>query len=301
MMRLKINQMMISIQPVMILLLVHQSCQIETNLKRCQMTSESTLLDSIIVLVTQAKDKIHSDEMECLEASSGPRDCTDVFLNGNHTSGVYRIWPKSWMFTGSFDVYCDMDTDGGGWTVIQRRGDYGNPTDYFYKSWQEYKMGFGDIDKDFWLGNYWIFTLTNQGTYSIRFDLTDKEGEKRFALYREFRIDNEELYYRLHVKGFTGDAGDSLKYHNGLSFSTKDSDHDTYSGSCAESYKGGWWYGKCHSSNLNGLYLNGEHESYANGVNWKTWKGYHYSLKTVSIKIRPLNFDILVNNRNIPM
>ncbi|XP_076373437.1 techylectin-5A-like [Tachypleus tridentatus] len=120
--------------------------------------------------------------MECLEASSGPRDCTDVFLNGNHTSGVYRIWPKSWMFTGSFDVYCDMDTDGGGWTYLNT----------------VYTSSFG---------NYWIFTLTNQGTYSIRFDLTDKEGEKRFALYREFRIDNEELYYRLHVKGFTGDAG----------------------------------------------------------------------------------------------
>ncbi|XP_022236587.1 techylectin-5A-like, partial [Limulus polyphemus] len=172
--RHEIYQMMISIKPMMILLLVHQTCQIETNFDQCKLTSVSTVLDSINLLLTQAKQQIHSDELECLPTSPGPTDCTDVLLNGHRTSGVYRIWPKSWMFTGSIDVYCDMDTDGGGWTVIQRRGDYGNPTDYFYKSWQEYKMGFGDIEKDFWLGNYWIFTLTNQGTYSIRFDLRGK-------------------------------------------------------------------------------------------------------------------------------
>ncbi|XP_022257373.1 techylectin-5A-like [Limulus polyphemus] len=134
-------------------------------------------------------------ELECLTTSPGPIDCADVFLNGHRSSGVYRIWPKSWMFTGSIDIYCDMDTDGGGWIVIQRRGDYGNPTDYFYKSWQEFKMGFGDIEKDFWLG-----------TYSTKFDLRDKEIEKRFTLYRELRMDSEDLYYRLHVKCYTGDT-----------------------------------------------------------------------------------------------
>ncbi|XP_076342011.1 techylectin-5A-like [Tachypleus tridentatus] len=107
-------------------------------------------------------------------------------------------------------------------------------------------------------------------------------------------------YCELCVYGKLG-KDDSLTNHDELNFSTKDCDHDTYYGSCAELHKGRWWYGKCYSSNSNGLYLNGEHESYANGVNWKAWKGYHYSLKTVSIKIRPLNFEILVNNSNIPM
>ena len=31
----------------------------------------------------------------------------------------------------------------GGWTVIQSRGQYGNPPDYFNKGWAEYKAGFG--------------------------------------------------------------------------------------------------------------------------------------------------------------
>jgi len=71
-----------------------------------------------------------------------------------------------------------------------------------------------------------------------------------------------------------------------LKFSTADRDNDAIPGSCAIDYVGAWWYGKCHISNLNGKYLNGVHTSFADGVNWRTWKGYHYSLKTTEMKFR---------------
>ena len=89
-----------------------------------------------------------------------------------------------------------------------------------------------------------------------------------------------------------GGAGDSLENHNMRAFSTKDRDNDQdATGSCAMTYKGGWWYNACHASNLNGLYHHGNHSSYADGVNWKTWKGYHYSVKRAEMKIRPGNFQ----------
>jgi len=73
-----------------------------------------------------------------------------------------------------------------------------------------------------------------------------------------------------------------------MKFTTRDQDNDkSGAGNCATTYKGAWWYNACHSSNLNGRYLGGTHTSHADGVNWKQWKGYYYSLKTTEMKIRP--------------
>lgn len=75
-----------------------------------------------------------------------------------------------------------------------------------------------------------------------------------------------------------------------MQFSTKDRDNDdTPSTHCAQWVLGAWWYANCHKSNLNGLYLNGTNELYAKGINWKTWKGYYYSLKRAEMKMRPKN------------
>ena len=70
-----------------------------------------------------------------------------------------------------------------------------------------------------------------------------------------------------------GTSGDSLAVHRRMPFTTKDQDNDPHGGeNCANKFKGAWWYKNCHRSNLNGLYLRGNHFSYANGVNWKDWK-----------------------------
>ena len=84
---------------------------------------------------------------------------------------------------------------------------------------------------------------------------------------------------------YSGDAGDCLSGHFGQQFSTKDRDSSCH---CAQRYKGGWWFSDCFDSHLNGEYLSGVTSTDTpQGVIWYTWKGSHYSLKTVEMKVRP--------------
>ena len=153
---------------------------------------------------------------------------------------------------GSFTVYCDMRTDGGGWTVFQRRQD--GSVD-FYRGWNDYKSGFGQLTAEFWLGNDKIHRLTASRPSSLRVELEDWNGVRAYAKYGRFSIGDEQAQYRLEVSSYSGTAGDSLAEHNNMAFTTKDRDNDRISGNCAVGWTGAWWYKGCHYSNLNGKYL----------------------------------------------
>ncbi|KFM63833.1 Techylectin-5A, partial [Stegodyphus mimosarum] len=281
---------------VLVLLVFFEVVYGQDNRNITSMCGQKEKSYSYLDVATEMISKAKENYPTCQEIggnSSRLMDCAELFRAGYNRSGVYTIWPRSRVTEDkSLDVYCDMVTDGGGWIVIQRRGNFMRPNDYFYKDWQSYKKGFGDIERDFWLGNDNIFALTNQRLYSVRFDLKDVEGSKRYALYDTFWIDDEDHKYTLHIADYSGDAGDSMiAQHNNQKFSTKDQENDNHKDqNCAQVYKGGWWYNTCHHSNLNGLYLRGKHESFADGVVWLTWKGYKESMDTTEIKIRPKNF-----------
>ncbi|XP_028406457.1 ryncolin-1-like [Dendronephthya gigantea] len=212
------------------------------------------------------------------------KNCADLYNKGIKQNGVYRIDPDG---KGSFNVSCDMTTSGGGWAVFQRRLD--GSID-FYRGWQDYKHGFGDLNGEFWLGLDKIYRLTTASKNKLRIDMEDTSTNKKYAEYGFFAVANESQKYQLSLGTYSGTAGNSFSYHNGMAFSTKDSDNDKYNANCAVQFKGGWWYKHCHVSNLNGLYRHGAHQSYADGINWHSWKGYYYSLKSTSMKIRPQSF-----------
>lgn len=210
-----------------------------------------------------------------------PKSCFHLLQSGINSSGMYNINPDG---IKPMTVWCDMTTDGGGWTVFQRRMD--GSVD-FYRGWAEYKFGFGNLNGEFWLGNDNLHRITAAGNMTLRVDLEDFDGNITFAEYSLFKVADSADKYRLWIGVYNGTAGDSLTYHNGMQFSTKDQDNDLYPHSCAELYKGAWWYRHCHASNLNGQYLGGTHVSYADGVNWHPFRGSYYSLKRSEMKLKP--------------
>ncbi|KAL4005902.1 hypothetical protein ACER0C_005615 [Sarotherodon galilaeus] len=230
-----------------------------------------------------------------------PRDCSDHLLRGKTKSGLYLVTPD--LRTSSFSVYCEMEQEGGGWTVLQRRQD-GSVS--FNRTWAEYQSGFGELDGgEFWLGNNIIHLLTRDREMVLRVELEDFDGLTGYAQYEQFKVASERLRYRLTVGSYSGTAGNALRFskqydHSNRAFTTPDRDHDRYpSGNCGAYYSSGWWFDACMSANLNGRYYDGRYKGVRNGIFWGTWHNIlseyyptneRLSFKRVRMMIRPKGF-----------
>nr|XP_033815003.1 fibroleukin [Geotrypetes seraphini] len=227
------------------------------------------------------------------------RNCADHLRDGKKVSGIYKVTPDPQNAT--FEVYCDMETLGGGWTVLQKRQD---GSTNFNRTWADYKNGFGNLSNEFWLGNDRMHLLTKSNDMQLRIELEDFKGVKEYAKYKQFYVANEYLKYRLTVGGYDGSAGDALHFskkynHDQKFFTTPDKDNDKYpSGNCGAYYSSGWWFDACMSANLNGKYYHKDYKGVRNGIFWGTWysvsdvhpNGFRESFKSVKMMIRPNGF-----------
>ncbi|MBN3304977.1 ANGP4 protein, partial [Amia calva] len=186
-----------------------------------------------------------------------PSDCYKIWQSseGQARDGVYMIQLK----TSPIVVFCDMQ--GGGWTVVQHITV--NSTVDFDRTWQDYKLGFGSVNGDHWLGNEYLHQLTNQpGRYQLRVKLVDKDAITKVGQYDPVRVESEEFQFKIRLGLFEGTAVDALTQdteaylHDNQKFTTKDRDNDNYFQNCAKlEYLGvpggGWWYDACAGANLN--------------------------------------------------
>jgi len=202
------------------------------------------------------------------------------------TSGMYSIVAGSGR---RMEVYCDMDTAGGGWTVFQRRMD---GSELFYRNYAAYQAGFGKRDGEFWLGNDNLAALTAAKTYILRIDLGDWSNNLRYAQYSAFSVHGAANNYQVYALGaYSGNAGDAIGAGvvattriTNMVFSTYDQDTST---KIAATYRGGWWYNNGFYGCLNGEYNN---TKASQGIIWTTWTASTYSLKLSEMKLRPANY-----------
>ncbi|XP_017270397.1 fibrinogen-like 2a [Kryptolebias marmoratus] len=303
-MQVKLNRMSASLRNARSQISTLQSRLEELHL--LNMDNVQAMVDRRVENITGLVNKLNSNcNTQCALQTSpqfilAPRDCSDYNVLEVRKNGVYRVTPDP--RNGTFEVLCEMESYGGGWTVIQQRLD-GSVS--FNRTWAEYKKGFGNLRGEFWLGNDYIHLLTKAKDMILRIELEDFEGVREYAKYDQIYVANEYLRYRLSISGYSGTAGNAMSFnkhfnHDQKFFSTPDRDNDMYpSGNCGAYYSSGWWFDACMSANLNGKYYHKRYKGVRNGIFWGTWHNmsteyyptnYRQAFKTVKMMIRPKNY-----------
>lgn len=215
-------------------------------------------------------------------------DCKDLKDKGGFTkSGLYKINLND--DKGEFVVFCDMNLQGGGWTIIQRRVD--NSTS-FNRGRKEYSGGFGNFNSNFWLGLKKMQRMTDSASHELYIGMESfvTASSLAYAKYSTFSLGTDANDYPLTISGYdtSSTAGNAFVDHHGEKFSTPDDDNDASTSNCAETFSSGWWFHDCHDSHLNGIYYHtGFHPTgQADGIIYDTWLSSPNSLKTVVMAIR---------------
>jgi len=133
--------------------------------------------------------------------------------------------------------------------LIQHSVDVSN---FVNRSWAEFKVGFNDCRGNYWLGNDLLHQLTKESRYKLRCLVQARSnGVVYVANYDTFFVGSESNSYTLRVGDYSGNAGDSMSYHNGMMFSTYDRDNDPHNIHCARVQAGGFWYSRCFRAGVN--------------------------------------------------
>jgi len=141
-------------------------------------------------------------------------------------------------------------------------------SNFFNRSWAEFKVGFNDSRGNYWLGNDLLHQLTKGGIpYKLQCLVQARSnGVVYTANYDTFVVGSEATNYTLTVAHYTGNAGDSMSYHNGMMFSTYDRDNDLannlYWEHCANNSAGGFWYNRCFRAGMTVM------KGISNGFSW---------------------------------
>ncbi|KAK3762652.1 hypothetical protein RRG08_042073 [Elysia crispata] len=125
----------------------------------------------------------------------GHQDVQPVVCERGMGDRVTETYPRYVITTDQTiqrQILCETQTDGGGWTVIQRRaaGDVD-----FYRDWTAYRKGFGSLTVDFWLGNEAIYNLTDTVSNEAIYNLTETLSNE--AIYNLTKTVSKKVIYNL--------------------------------------------------------------------------------------------------------
>ena len=132
-------------------------------------------------------------------------------------------------------MFCTIDK----YIVIQRRS---SPFDIlFNRTWSDYKVGFGDVTGDFWLGLDKLHAITAQPytRYSLRIEATTSTGAVVYVETGDFSIGDEKQRYKIMSIGRVVMKTTSNLLKKDQVFAAQDKDQKF---KCGMRYNGFWYY-----------------------------------------------------------
>ncbi|TNN63469.1 Angiopoietin-related protein 5 [Liparis tanakae] len=272
------------------------------------LSSQVTELMTKVQTLSSEVQRSNAEMYSIKPVQSHGRDCSDIqdsllSVVPKIPSGIYIVHPED--TDSSFEVFCEMDYMGGGWTVMQRRTD--GVTD-FKRAWADYVDGFGNLAGEHWLGLKKVSHILSQKDtrFQLHVALVSDDDVASYAAYDDFELGNETLFFPIHLGRYAGSAGDAFRGYDQdqnqdtAPFSAADVDNDGCNPSCSlggapvESCSArhnltGWWFNRCGLANLNGAAEDPEQDPERRmNILWDTWrqKGVPHAIKSVTMKIR---------------
>ncbi|MEK6872315.1 MAG: fibrinogen-related protein [Nanoarchaeota archaeon] len=210
--------------------------------------------------------------------------CSDILLDGKSEGNlIYFIDLDEKGSIAPIKVYCDMTTDGGGWTLLWSNIHGLTPKSALSLSWNNAlfspSLTGGSVGTDLTAFNYFIGIsywerLGNELRYDWSNTLASPIDQRA---YMDFYFDevnptsgNDE--YRIRLSNYQQKIGSTsaglYTYHNNAPLSTIDKDNDeSTTSNCAANYASPSWHRACWSGSVNGFGVHPFGVNY-NGAYW---------------------------------